>query len=109
MRGFSKGKIGPVDGNDHIGGNYAAAVNFDVNLPKPIGIHNKLLQAMRYSTIGAGNIQLLAMGGGAATPPVTGGGESGVEDETLTFFNSSDPNQFRLNANIDSKPGNNAR
>ena len=33
MRGFSKGKIGPVDGNDHIGGNYAAAVNFDVNLP----------------------------------------------------------------------------
>ena len=33
LRGFSKGKIGPVDGNDHIGGNYAAAVNFDVNLP----------------------------------------------------------------------------
>ena len=33
LRGFSKGKIGPVDGNDHIGGNYAAAVNFDMNLP----------------------------------------------------------------------------
>ena len=33
LRGFSKGKIGPVDGNDHIGGNYAAAINFDVNLP----------------------------------------------------------------------------
>jgi len=33
LRGFSKGKVGPVDGNDHIGGNYAAAVNFDVNLP----------------------------------------------------------------------------
>jgi len=34
LRGFSKGKVGPVDGDDHIGGNYAAAVNFDVNLPK---------------------------------------------------------------------------
>ncbi len=33
LRGFSRGKIGPVDGNDHVGGNYAAAVNFDVNLP----------------------------------------------------------------------------
>lgn len=27
---------------------------FDINLPKPKGIHKKLLQAMRYSTIGAG-------------------------------------------------------
>ena len=27
---------------------------FDINLPKPKGIHQKLLQAMRYSTIGAG-------------------------------------------------------
>ena len=26
----------------------------DINLPKPKGIHKKLLQAMRYSTIGAG-------------------------------------------------------
>ena len=33
MRGFEKNKVGPVDGADHIGGNYAAAVNFDVNLP----------------------------------------------------------------------------
>ena len=33
MRGFEKNKVGPVDGTDHIGGNYAAAVNFDVNLP----------------------------------------------------------------------------
>jgi outer membrane protein insertion porin family len=33
MRGFERGKIGPVDGNDHIGGNYAAALNFDANLP----------------------------------------------------------------------------
>ena len=33
LRGFEKGKIGPVDGNDHIGGNYAAAINLEANLP----------------------------------------------------------------------------
>ena len=33
LRGFEKGKIGPVDGSDHVGGNYAAAVNFEANLP----------------------------------------------------------------------------
>ena len=33
MRGFEKGKIGPLDGTDHIGGNYAAAINFEANLP----------------------------------------------------------------------------
>ena len=33
LRGFERGKIGPVDGNDHIGGNYAAALNFESNLP----------------------------------------------------------------------------
>ncbi len=33
LRGFERGKIGPVDGKDHIGGNYAAALNFEVNLP----------------------------------------------------------------------------
>lgn len=33
LRGFEKNKIGPVDGDDHIGGNYAAALNFEVNLP----------------------------------------------------------------------------
>ena len=33
LRGFEKGKIGPVDGKDHIGGNYAAAVNLEANLP----------------------------------------------------------------------------
>ena len=33
MRGFEKNKIGPVDGSDHIGGNYAAALNFEANLP----------------------------------------------------------------------------
>ena len=34
LRGFERGKVGPVDGKDHIGGNYAAVLNFEVNLPK---------------------------------------------------------------------------
>ncbi len=33
LRGFEKNKIGPVDSGDHIGGNYAAALNFETNLP----------------------------------------------------------------------------
>ena len=33
MRGFERGKVGPKDGADHIGGNYAAAINFDAKLP----------------------------------------------------------------------------
>ncbi len=33
LRGFEKGKVGPTDGADHIGGNYAASLNFEVNLP----------------------------------------------------------------------------
>ena len=33
MRGFEKGKIGPVDGGDYVGGNYSAAINFSTNLP----------------------------------------------------------------------------
>ena len=33
LRGFEKNRVGPVDGTDHIGGNYAAAVNFEANLP----------------------------------------------------------------------------
>ena len=34
LRGFKKGKVGPMDSKDHIGGNYAAAVNLEMNLPK---------------------------------------------------------------------------
>jgi len=34
MRGFQKGKIGPIDGTDHVGGNYATAVNFEASFPK---------------------------------------------------------------------------
>ncbi len=33
LRGFKKNKIGPVDGTDHIRGNYAAAINFEANMP----------------------------------------------------------------------------
>ena len=33
LRGFESGKIGPVDANDHVGGNYAASINFQTNLP----------------------------------------------------------------------------
>ena len=33
LRGFEKGKIGPKDSGDHIGGNYAAAINFEANFP----------------------------------------------------------------------------
>ena len=33
LRGFEKNKIGPIDGSDHIGGNYAAALNFEATLP----------------------------------------------------------------------------
>ena len=33
LRGFERGKIGPMDGKDHIGGNYAAALNLDAQLP----------------------------------------------------------------------------
>ena len=33
LRGFEQGKVGPVDGKDYIGGNYAAAVNFEAALP----------------------------------------------------------------------------
>ena len=33
LRGFERNKVGPVDGTDHVGGNYAAAVNFEATLP----------------------------------------------------------------------------
>tara|TARA_B110000881_G_C18179342_1_gene319337 strand:- start:136 stop:567 length:432 start_codon:yes stop_codon:yes gene_type:complete len=33
LRGFEPGKIGPVENNDYIGGNYVSAVNFHATLP----------------------------------------------------------------------------
>ena len=34
LRGFEQGKVGPLDGNDHIGGNYSVAANFEASFPK---------------------------------------------------------------------------
>ena len=33
LRGFESGRVGPVDDGDHVGGNYAAAVNFNSEVP----------------------------------------------------------------------------
>ena len=33
LRGFERNKVGPKDGDDYVGGNYAASVNFETNLP----------------------------------------------------------------------------
>ena len=33
LRGFQSGRIGPVDATDHVGGNYAATINFNTDLP----------------------------------------------------------------------------
>ena len=33
LRGFEKGKIGPIENNDYVGGNYSAVLNFSSTLP----------------------------------------------------------------------------
>ena len=33
LRGFERAKIGPKDGEDYVGGNYASALNFEASLP----------------------------------------------------------------------------
>ena len=33
LRGFEKGKIGPIENNDYIGGNYVGTLNLSTNLP----------------------------------------------------------------------------
>lgn len=33
LRGFQRGRIGPVDGSDYIGGNYLSTLNLSTNLP----------------------------------------------------------------------------
>ena len=33
LRGFEPGKVGPKDGKDYVGGNYALLTNFELNLP----------------------------------------------------------------------------
>ena len=34
LRGFERGKVGPKDGNDYIGGNHVTAINFSSTLPQ---------------------------------------------------------------------------
>ena len=34
LRGFERGKVGPKDGNDFVGGNYVGALNFSTTVPK---------------------------------------------------------------------------
>ena len=34
LRGFEKGKIGPIDSGDFMGGNYVATLNLSTKLPK---------------------------------------------------------------------------
>ena len=34
LRGFQKGKVGPVDKTDYIGGNYISTLNLSTNIPK---------------------------------------------------------------------------
>ena len=34
MRGFQAGRVGPKDGEDYIGGNYAYALNFSSTIPQ---------------------------------------------------------------------------
>ena len=34
LRGFESGKVGPKDGNDFIGGNYASSINFSTTIPQ---------------------------------------------------------------------------
>ncbi len=53
LKGFEFGKIGPKDGNDYIGGNYATALNFATTLP---GIF-KDLETIDFSFfVDAGNV-----------------------------------------------------
>ena len=39
LRGFQRGKIGPIDNNDYIGGNYVSTINLSTNIP---GIFNTI-------------------------------------------------------------------
>jgi outer membrane protein insertion porin family len=36
LRGFEKGKVGPRDGEDYVGGNYVSAINFEASLPNAL-------------------------------------------------------------------------
>ena len=36
MRGFEKGKVGPKDGKDYIGGNFVSSINFSSTIPQAL-------------------------------------------------------------------------
>ena len=36
LRGFERGKVGPIDSNDYVGGNYLSSLNIAATLPKAI-------------------------------------------------------------------------
>ena len=41
LRGFQRGKVGPVENNDYIGGNYVSSLNFSATLPNLVqGLDN---------------------------------------------------------------------
>ena len=41
LRGFQRGKVGPVENNDYIGGNYVSSLNFSATLPNLVqGVDN---------------------------------------------------------------------
>ena len=42
LRGFKKGQVGPKDGVDYIGGNYASAVNVETSLPNLLPESSKM-------------------------------------------------------------------
>ena len=42
LRGFEKGKVGPVDNSDYVGGNYVSAFNLSTNLPGLLSSYENL-------------------------------------------------------------------
>ena len=42
LRGFEAGRIGPIDDGDHVGGNYAAALNFNSEVPYFLNTHQNV-------------------------------------------------------------------
>ena len=55
MRGFERNKIGPVDGSDHIGGNYTSVLNLEANLPNllPDDTRTDIILFLDFETYGA--------------------------------------------------------
>ena len=43
LRGFEYGKVGPKDGDDFIGGNYAATINYSSTIPQILENNERLI------------------------------------------------------------------